>query len=143
MPFHINGNVCGMPYFPIYMNRKSRCVQTHEVPRVYFNPIYPRAPPAPALDIPLAPASARHARVLLSAMVKTRIFPVIFLFWSFSCYCIVVYSSYLTVGLSALWIIIIIIIMEAFIKRRIPGKTTCSKALQYNSNKVVIKLKLY
>ena len=33
--------------------------------------------------------------------------------------------------------------MEAFIKRRIPGKTTCSKALQYNSNKVVIKLKLY
>ena len=39
--------------------------------------------------------------------------------------------------------IIIIIIMEAFIKRRIPGKTTCSKALQYNSNKVVIKLKLY
>ena len=40
-------------------------------------------------------------------------------------------------------IIIIIIIMEAFIKRRIPGKTTCSKALQYNSNKVVIKLKLY
>ena len=36
-----------------------------------------------------------------------------------------------------------IIIMEAFIKRRIPGKTTCSKALQYNSNKVVIKLKLY
>ena len=40
-------------------------------------------------------------------------------------------------------LIIIIIIMEAFIKRRIPGKTTCSKALQYNSNKVVIKLKLY
>ena len=40
-------------------------------------------------------------------------------------------------------IIIIIIIMEAFIKRRIPGKTTHSKALQYNSNKVVIKLKLY
>ena len=40
-------------------------------------------------------------------------------------------------------IIIIIIIMEAFIKRRIPGKTTCSKALQYNSNKVAIKLKLY
>ena len=40
-------------------------------------------------------------------------------------------------------IIIIIIVMEAFIKRRIPGKTTCSKALQYNSNKVVIKLKLY
>ena len=40
-------------------------------------------------------------------------------------------------------IIIIIIIMEAFIKRRIPGKTTCSKALQYNSNKVVVKLKLY
>ena len=39
--------------------------------------------------------------------------------------------------------VIIIIIMEAFIKRRIPGKTTCSKALQYNSNKVVIKLKLY
>ena len=39
--------------------------------------------------------------------------------------------------------IIIILIMEAFIKRRIPGKTTCSKALQYNSNKVVIKLKLY
>ena len=37
----------------------------------------------------------------------------------------------------------LIIIMEAFIKRRIPGKTTCSKALQYNSNKVVIKLKLY
>ena len=34
-------------------------------------------------------------------------------------------------------------IMEAFIKRRIPGKTTCSKAIQYNSNKVVIKLKLY
>ena len=46
---------------------------------------------------------------------------------------IVVYENYL----------IIIIIMEAFIKRRIPGKTTCSKALQYNSNKVVIKLKLY
>ena len=40
-------------------------------------------------------------------------------------------------------LLIIIIIMEAFIKRRIPGKTTCSKALQYNSNKVVIKLKLY
>ena len=40
-------------------------------------------------------------------------------------------------------IIIIIIIMEAIIKRQIPGKTTCSKALQYNSNKVVIKLKLY
>ena len=39
--------------------------------------------------------------------------------------------------------LIIIIIMEAFIKRRIPGKTTCSNALQYNSNKVVIKLKLY
>ena len=33
--------------------------------------------------------------------------------------------------------------MEAFIKRRIPSRTTCSKALQYNSNKVVIKLKLY
>ena len=31
----------------------------------------------------------------------------------------------------------IIIIMEAFIKRRIPGKTTCSKALQCNRNKVV------
>ena len=38
-------------------------------------------------------------------------------------------------------IIIIIIIIEAFIKRRIPGKTTCSKALQYNSNTVVIKIK--
>ena len=36
-----------------------------------------------------------------------------------------------------------IIILESFINRRIPGKTTCSKALQYNSNKVVIKLKLY
>ena len=47
------------------------------------------------------------------------------------------------VGILDLIIIIIIIIMEAFIKRRIPGKTTCSKALQYNSNKVVIKLKLY
>ena len=39
--------------------------------------------------------------------------------------------------------LLMIIIMEAFIKRRIPGKTTCSKALQYNSYKVVIKLKLY
>ena len=38
-------------------------------------------------------------------------------------------------------IIIIIIIIEAFIKRRIPGKTTCSKALQYSSNMVVIKIK--
>ena len=33
--------------------------------------------------------------------------------------------------------------MESFIKRRMPGKTTCSKALQYSSNKVGIKLKLY
>ena len=33
--------------------------------------------------------------------------------------------------------------MEAFIKRRIPSKTTWSKALHYNSNKVVLKLKLY
>ena len=33
--------------------------------------------------------------------------------------------------------------MEALIKRQIPGKTTCSEALQYNGNKVVIKLKLY
>ena len=40
-------------------------------------------------------------------------------------------------------IIIKIIIMESFIKHRIPGKTTCSKALQYKSNKEVIKLKLY
>ena len=47
------------------------------------------------------------------------------------------------VTLAGIVVIIIIIIMEAFIKRRIPGKTTCSKALQYNSNKVVIKLKLY
>ena len=32
--------------------------------------------------------------------------------------------------------LLIIIIIEAFIKRRIPGKTTCSKALQYRgSNK--------
>ena len=31
-------------------------------------------------------------------------------------------------------IIIIIIIIEAFIKHRIPGKTTCSKALQYRGS---------
>ena len=31
-------------------------------------------------------------------------------------------------------VIIIIIIIEAFIKRRIPGKTTCSKALQYKGS---------
>ncbi len=37
-------------------------------------------------------------------MVKTRIFPVTFLFWSFSCYFIFVYSSNLTVDLPALWI---------------------------------------
>ena len=37
-------------------------------------------------------------------MVKTRIFPVTFLFWSFSCYFIFVNSSYLTVDLYALWI---------------------------------------
>ena len=36
-------------------------------------------------------------------------------------------------------VVVIIIILEAFIKRRIPGKTTCSNALQYSSNKVVIK----
>ena len=30
--------------------------------------------------------------------------------------------------------VIIIIIIEAFIKRRIPGKTTCSKALQYRGS---------
>ena len=60
------------------------------------------------------------------------------------------YTSSLLLLQGLMWIIlvpryylIIIIIMEAFIKRRIPGKTTCSKALQYNSNKVVIKLKLY
>ena len=51
--------------------------------------------------------------------------------------------QYLKKTMSPLLLIIKIIIMEAFIKRRIPGKTTCSKALQYNSNKVVIKLKLY
>ena len=31
---------------------------------------------------------------------------------------------------------LVVEIMEAFIKRLIPGKPTCSKALQYNSNKV-------
>ena len=44
--------------------------------------------------------------------------------------------------------IIILIIIEAFIKRRIPGKTTCSKALQYRGsykklNKVISSDKLY
>ena len=33
--------------------------------------------------------------------------------------------------------------MEAFIKRRIPGKTTCSNTPQYNSNTVVIKYESY
>ena len=37
-------------------------------------------------------------------MVKTIIFPVTFLFWSSSGYFIFVYSSYLTVDPSALWI---------------------------------------
>ena len=98
---------CPIFRYRAYMNRKS---QNRVVFRLMKSLVYtltqyiPERPPAPALEIPRAPASARHARVLLSAMVKTRIFPVIFLFWSFSCYCIVVYSSYLTVGLSALWI---------------------------------------
>ena len=30
--------------------------------------------------------------------------------------------------------LMVIIIMEAFIKRRIPGRTTCSKAIQYNGD---------
>ena len=43
---------------------------------------------------------------------------------------------------------IIIIIIEAFIKRRITGKTTCSKALEYRGsytklNKVISSDKLY
>ena len=37
MPFHFNVKVCGMPYLAILMDRKSRCVQTHEFPRVDFN----------------------------------------------------------------------------------------------------------
>ena len=41
---------------------------------------------------------------------------------------------YVCVYVRPMYVCIIIIIIEAFIKRRTPGKTTCSKAPQYRGS---------